>query len=201
MIAFIILNVIEIVSLITIDVMIIANGDENDSTLKILTYAFTALFYFIILCVMVYVSIRIFFIDIKSLPSNHPSPKRMGISMSVATFSVLSRFGYDFISAINGNSIMLNMCDEYDGIVHYNKLPICKNDMFITITSVVIEIFLMSLWEIVPLICFIVMFWKIPKKKTFVPFAHLKEDYYDIDVVNDNDSSDSSLYPNYEQFE
>ncbi|BFU26753.1 hypothetical protein EHI8A_002310 [Entamoeba histolytica HM-1:IMSS-B] len=172
------LNFFHILSLSIIDIMLVF---EQTKYLIISTFAFSGITYFILLVGLYYVSVRIFFINSHDLEQSHPSPIQMGIAGIIICLTISTRFIYDLISSIEGRSLLSLLCSAE------TPSSICENNfVVVTLFAQLMECVLMTLWEIIPLTCLIVLFWNIPKSKSYDPFPHFQN-------IQDDDSSESSL--------
>ncbi|ELP93977.1 hypothetical protein EIN_181440 [Entamoeba invadens IP1] len=164
----VILNIFHIVTLSAIDITLMF---KNDEYLTVLTMAFATVSYFCVLVGLCYVSIRVFSVSPHKLEQSHPSPKSMGIAGIIISICVSTRFIYDFGSAVAGKSLLALLCDDTTG---KNIASICYNNPeSVVIFADIIEFLLMTFWEIIPLSTLLVLFWNVPKSKTYNPFENL----------------------------
>ncbi|EKE41340.1 hypothetical protein ENUP19_0216G0012 [Entamoeba nuttalli] len=158
------INLFHILSLISIDISLMI----KPTTAAIhLTFCCSSFVYLLVVGGLLYVSVRIFFINPHVLEQSHPKPSAMGVCGLVICLAISTRLIYDFSSAIVGQSILSLLCS--------NESSFCSEHFGIVVFfSQIIEVVLMSLWEIVPLTTLVILFWNIPSNKSYDPFPHFQ---------------------------
>ena len=144
--------------------------EENDR-LTMFTFCFSGVCYSIIFCLLVIVSFRVAFVDSHDYDPTHPKPKSMMVCGFIISFCVLTRVVYDIASAVVGKSV-ISCLDTSENPTTSTEIGNgnCIAGMDDELTQSIGEIICMTVWEIIPLICLIVCFWKIPKKQDYMPF-------------------------------
>ena len=164
----IVFNICHISSLFIVDMMLMFS-DSSTSVLTVCTMCFSAVCYIVILIMLVIVSIQIRFVDPHDFDQSHPRPISMMIAGGIICLCVLTRIIYDIASAAVGDSVINKMCNTQ------HPMGFCDDKKATEIVVMIVVVVLMTLWEIVPLICLIVCFWKIPKKQEYFKFEGLFE--------------------------
>ncbi|ELP95103.1 hypothetical protein EIN_254570 [Entamoeba invadens IP1] len=175
-----ILNVLYLIVLIVIDIVMITT---KLSVYLHVSYSIRCIGYTFIVILLLYSSVGVFKVNIRQLEQYHPKPFTMGLVGLIVCVSLSTRIVYDFTSAILGESLLSLLCST--------PSDFCRDNMGVAFfISEVIETILMNLWEIFPLIAFVVLFWKLPKQnRNITPFPNIDElSYYD------DDGSGSILY-------
>ena len=163
----IIVNLANFIAMLTFDIHLMKGDDSN----FYLSYFFSSSVYIVLLILMIFVTVKIFNINIYGLDYYHPKPTNMGIASIIVCISIVAKTIYLIASGFCQSSPLSLICSEE------NPSSICTDQYGkVYYITGLIEILLFSSWEILPIATILILYWEIPTLKhqeSVVSFDHL----------------------------
>ena len=157
-------NTVNVITTITLDIEIFEGKEEY----YFITYFTEGIMYLLLFILVIYNSIKIISINMYGLDYYHPKPFSLRIALIILSISLFAKMVYSIASGCTKQSLFSLICSE-----EYPS-SICTDNYEELYYSIgVVEILINFIWELLPIVTIIILYWNVPSLNNPDSLHHL----------------------------